>query len=547
MTSVDDSPTRVDPSAAYETPLDSAVFNGLPIDQQDTWIIPALRHVGKAPERTTQDAGVQSYVSLIRDLVKSSSIYALSSAALPLVSLVLTPFLAHTLSRTEYGALAVLITAIALVTGVTQFGLSASFFRAYSYDYESHRDRLGVISTVVVLLSLISIPATIAAVLTAPWLSELLFGSPSFSDAVRLSALAVLLQNLAVPGFAWLRAENRAVSFSSLSIVNLLFNLAATIMLVGVLHMGIAGALLATGGGYAVVVICMLPVLLLRAGLRLHFAIAWNVLSFGLPNVANIVSVWVLQLSDRYLLAHLGSLAQTASYSVAYSLGGVLGVVVLAPFQLAWPSVMFTIAKRDDAARLFQLIFRWYSMVLLFAASGLSVVGAIVLDLLFPPAYHSAAPIIPIIALSIMFYGAGNILGVGFGIKRKVWSAITFTTLAALVNVGLNLLLIPLYGSMGAALSTLIAYAALALIRYVVNRRIYPVPFEVGLFLIAVLVGVAIYTGSSLLARAQGTYLAWGISLAALLVYGGCLALLGMFPIWRQRYYPTQLQEDSVS
>src|SRR5207249_2084311 len=140
-------------------------------------------------------------------------------------------------------------------------------------------------------------------------------------------------------------------------------NLGATIIFVGVLRMGIDGALLATGGGYAVVVVCMLPFLILRAGLRLRFDIAWNVLSFGLPNVVNMMSIWVLQLSDRSILAHFGSLAQTASYSVAYSLGGVLGVIVLAPFQLAWPAVMFTIAKRADAARLFQLIFRWYSIV----------------------------------------------------------------------------------------------------------------------------------------------------------------------------------------
>ena len=71
--------------------------------------------------------------------------------------------------------------------------------------------------------------------------------------------------------------------------------------------------------------VCTLPVILLRAGLHPRFDIARNVLSFGLPNVASLVAIWVLQLSDRYLLAHLSSLAQTASYSVAYNLGGSIG------------------------------------------------------------------------------------------------------------------------------------------------------------------------------------------------------------------------------
>src|SRR5205085_5466279 len=113
-------------------------------------------------------------------------------------------------------------------------------------------------------------------------------------------------------------------------------------------------------------------------------------LSFGIPNVSSFVSMWVLQLSDRYLLSYFGSLAQTASYAVAYSLGGILSVVVLSPFTLAWPSAMFTIAKRDDAPRIFRLVFLWFSIVLLFAAFALSLVSTIMLDLFFPSTYRSA-------------------------------------------------------------------------------------------------------------------------------------------------------------
>jgi len=267
-----------------------------------------------------------------------------------------------------------------------------------------------------------------------------------------------------VPGFAWLRAENRAGFFSMLSIANLLVTLSATIVLVGKMQMGIAGALLATGIGSAVVVICTLPLILLRAGVHLRIDIAWGLLAFGVPNVANFVSVWILQLSDRYLLSHLASLDQTASYAVAYSLGGALSVVVIAPFSLAWPTALYAIAKRDDAAHVFRLVFRWYSIALLFAAFALSLVATFMLDLLFPPAYHSAAPIISIIAVSIMFYGIFNIFLVGVSLRRKTWLAVIFTTFAALVNIGCNLILIPRYGSMGAAVSTLIAYALLALV-----------------------------------------------------------------------------------
>ena len=511
------------------------MLDGFSTDEQPTWIIPVVRDERRLEQSAAQDAGLQGYASLLRNLVKSSGIYAVASIASPFVTLVLAPFLTRSLSRADYGALAVLSTVIALGAGVTQLGLSSAFFRAYNYDYESAKDRSGIFSTVIALLSLSSAPLVMATLLLAPWVAGLLFNSSSFSDPIRFAALVILLQNLTVPGFAWLRAENRSGYFSVLSIINLLATLSTTLVFVGMLHMGITGAILAVGAGYACVVICTLPVIVQRARVHPRFDIARNLLSFGVPLVFNFVSYWVLQLSDRYLLSRFGSLPQTASYAVAYSLGSVLSVVVLSPFLLAWPSSMFTIAKRKDAAMVFRSVFRWLSIVLLFAAFAFSLVSTAFLDIFFPSAYHSAAEVIPVIALSIIFYGVYNIFSIGVGIQRKTWFTALSTASAALVNVALNIVLIPLHGAIGAATSTLIAYAFLALISYVINQRLYPIPFEIGKFTLAVSIGIALYVGSTVLAQSQETYVAWAISFASLLLYGGCLLLLARLPFWNRK------------
>ena len=503
------------------------VVRGLPSSEQPKLFFPVVRVIQKVIKAGTQISGAQDYASLIRDLVKSSGIYAIASLAPPLVSLILAPFLTHSLSRSDFGALVVLNTAIALVTGITQLGLISAVFRAYNYDYESRRDRLAVLSTTVVLLSLTSLPITLLVAMTAPWLASLLLGNSSFGTPLKIAALVVLMQNLSLPGFAWLRAEKRAMFFSMLSILNLLVTLGGNVILVGAAHMGITGALLATGAGYAVVVICTLPLILLRAGLASRLDITRNLLSFGIPLVINGVSFWVLQLSDRYLLSRLGSLAQTASYGVAYNLGAVLSIVILSPFILAWPTAMFAIAKRKDAPQVFQLVFRWFSMVLLLAAFALALIAVAVLDLFFPPSYHSAAPLIPVISVSMIFYGVYYIFTIGVGVRRKTWFVSLAMTLAALINVGCNLVLIPLYGSMGAALSTLIAYVFLALIMYVVNQRVYPIPFEIHIFAIALLVGIAVYAGSTFLAQYQTIYGVCAIYVSSTVLYGGSLVLLG--------------------
>jgi O-antigen/teichoic acid export membrane protein len=502
---------------------------------QPTWMLPVIpgprRADNYAPGNAKAGSDTQGYLSLALDMMKSSGIYALGAVASPLISLVLTPFLTRNLSSTEYGSFAVLNTVIALVTAITQLGLIPAFFRAYNGDYDSPRDRSGVLSATIILLSLVTIPIGIAMMITAPWLSEFLFKSPSFSGSVRFTALVIILQNLTVPGISWLRAEKRAVLYSALSIANLLLVLITTIVLVGVLHTGVSGALLAQGVGLAAIVVCTLPIMLLRAGrqqsLHLRSDIVRNLLSFGVPTIFSDMAAWVLQVSDRYLLSLFGSLAQTASYSVAYSLGGVLAPLVLSPFGLAWVPVRYAVAKREDATDIFRLVFRWWSIVLLFAAFALSLLSTLVLEVLFPPAYHSAEPIIPIIALSTLFLGIYYIFSTGIYIRRKTVFTILFMSIAASVNLLLNIFFIPRFGAMGAAVSTLLAYVALVLVTYIVNQKMYPIRFEIGRFIIGLCVGIALYVGSSLLAHTQRPVIGWSISIGTIILYGVFLMLLG--------------------
>src|SRR5258706_2234562 len=110
-------------------------------NEESAWIVPELQDSRETPGLESRGVVVEDHILLVRNLVKSSGIYALSSLALPLVSLVLAPFLTRKLSSTEDGVLAVLTTVIALLAGITQFGLGSAFFRAYNYDYESRRDR----------------------------------------------------------------------------------------------------------------------------------------------------------------------------------------------------------------------------------------------------------------------------------------------------------------------------------------------------------------------------------------------------------------------
>ncbi|HEV2655401.1 MAG TPA: oligosaccharide flippase family protein, partial [Ktedonobacteraceae bacterium] len=233
------------------------------------------------------EQAAEEYILHLLNLLKDSGIYALSSLASPLVALVLAPFLTRYLSRPEYGALAVLNITISLIAACTQLGMATSFFRAYNWDYETQGDRFAIFTTSLLLLLLVSTPVLIVMYICAPWLSALLLGSAAFSSALKITALVIFVQNLALPLLLWLRAEKRALLFSLLSICNLLVTLVGTLFFVGVLHMGIDGSLLASAGGYLILVLSICPVVFsqLKKGLsmRPRMDITHNLLRFGIP------------------------------------------------------------------------------------------------------------------------------------------------------------------------------------------------------------------------------------------------------------------------
>ena len=112
----------------------------------------------------------------------------------------------------------------------------------------------------------------------------------------------------------------------------------------------------------------------------------------------------------------------------------------------------------------------------------MAVLGRDLLRLMTPhnPAFHAAAPVIPVVALAYLLHGVFLLTSVGIGIARQARYYPMVTAAAAATNVAANLVLIPRFGVMGAAWATVLAYAVMAALGHAFSRRLFPIPFEGG-------------------------------------------------------------------
>ncbi|WP_161981828.1 lipopolysaccharide biosynthesis protein [Dictyobacter alpinus] len=524
-----------DPTTLFvSTGSNSYNSENMAIDQQLTWLIPAITDLEQLKQMSDYEADPKGYAPIIRTLLKNSGIYAIASCLSPLTSLFLTPFLTRHLTGTDYSILTILNATLVLLGGLSQLGLGPAFVHMYHRPQSGMQDQpsVSLIATFVGLVVLLSFIMTIALNLLSPWIAQLLFHNSTYINLLCVGSLVLLLQNLTIPAYTWLRTQNRARFFTALAIVNLLLNLVLTILLVGIWQWGIQGVLIALCGSYAGVLLCIVPFIKLRSWRQqFRWDIARQLVVTGLSTVPGFLASWVLQLSDRYFLLAFNSFSLEASYAVAYTLGNMLGPLVITPFSLAWHSALYTIAKKANALELFRQIFRFYCLFVLLIVFTVSILAREILDWFFLPGYTEAAAIIPLIALSNVMYGLFEIFSLGIMLRDKLYFNVILLPLAALVNLVCNYVLISNYGVMGAAISTLLAYCLLAVLAYWVNQRIYAIPFECGLCSLGLLIGIFLFSCHQLLFPHVNYSLRLIIGVVLIICYAICLWALNKTPV----------------
>ncbi len=150
--------------------------------------------------------------------------------------------------------------------------------------------------------------------------------------------------------------------------------------------------------------------------------------------------------------------------------------------------------------------------------------------LLTTPKYHRAEEGIALLAFAGAVYAGYTVLAIGSGRARRTQLNWVVTGTGAAVNIGLNFWLIPAYGMVGAAISTLAAYVALFAGMTLYAQRVYPVPYQWRRVLTAIGAAVALDV-----AAREGA-LPLGPSLALVAAYPFALALLAFYlPVERAR------------
>ena len=445
----------------------------------------------------------------IRELTKNITVYGLGDVAVSVVNFFLLPVYVVFFSAADYGAIGVLGGIEVVAKIVFRFGLDGSFMRFF-YDCRDDRDRQYLASTI--FFFLLALNGAVVAVLlaAAPWIARVFLGNAVYTAALRLMLVNTFAIGFTFIPFHVLRMERRTVTFSLLTLVRSVLTILVRLVLVIQLRMGVTGLYLAD-----VMVTVIIMVMLVRwfAPLVrpvLSTAVLRDTLAFGLPRVPHAAAQQIIAVGDKFILGLFTTLENIGIYSLGVSVG-LTQKLFLSAFESAWAPFYYATVKEPDAPRVFRLVTTYGVAILALLTAGLSAVGGDALRamthgrVLAPddPRWSAVSVVIAFTAIGVFFQGVYLLTSIGLNITKQTRYYPVATISAAVVNVVLNLGLIPRYGIYGAAWANGIAYGLQAILGFRLSQRFYPIPYEWGRLARVCAAALVAYLAAVMLPRAN--------------------------------------------
>ncbi|MEL6903759.1 MAG: polysaccharide biosynthesis C-terminal domain-containing protein [Planctomycetota bacterium] len=451
---------------------------------------------GRAPEALRGEDRSDS----VRDLARHSTVYAVAPIAQRLIALLLIRFYTAELDTAEWGVLALADLLLGLLPLLVGSSLLAGMSRFYFLKAgDADRDR--VVSTVAVGVALTSLAISGAGWLARDAIAAALFSGatagamPEFVDLVSICLVIFPLAMVTATGLQALQLLKRSRAVVRVTLAKSALEAGLKLWFLLGLGLGVRGFLLAVLIGEAVAAAGLLTWLLATFGARPTRSAGRALLRYCAPIVPVALFQLGLHQSDKLLLERLGptdvdgqgltrGLALLGVYALGYQVPYLLHVTLSGSFQKIWQPNAFASAEAGPARAVrvgrlaLTVLGAAHAAAALFASQGVRVLTA-------NETYHGADAVVPWIAAAYLGYAAYALAQTALMASMRTGTLALLNGGALLLNVGLNVALIPEHGILGAAAATLVSFWALALAAARASRAAGVAAFEAAHALVA--------------------------------------------------------------
>lgn len=463
--------------------------------------------------------------------MRNGAIYVVGTIAQRGLAVLLLPLVTRVLGVEQFGV-AGTAAALATLLGIV-YGLGLNFAIARIYYDDDRSARAAGWASVVRAQALVALALAAVTYATGPLWSTI-FADIGWATALKIAVAYAWLTAVQATIHGVLRAAERPIAFLVVTTLQLVLGTGLGIVFAD--QWGASGYMagLAAGAGASVVV----GIVLTYHRPQWSKGVLVAGLALSLPALLHQLSGWGIDTADRLMVAAFLGMEQVAQYQVAYLLGTAM-ILLLTAFQAAWaPYFMGRLSQRQRRTMPTTIIAP--ATVTVAITTGLLVLAAPYLfSVLAPPSFGSATTVTAIVASATLSRASYFVAVVVLLDQRKTGRLATASLLGMAVNIGLNLVLIPVWGLTGAAVVTVLSAALQAVIVLVAAEHQGGEPLHVWRLLGIWTVGTAALVGLSTIPADDG-WIPLRIVVALVLCLGIFVAVR-----WTVRAFRTATSESS--
>lgn len=399
-------------------------------------------------------------------LAKNTLLFSISTFGSKILTFLLVPLYTNVLSTSDYGAVDILTTTVSLLSIALTFNIASAVMR-YALEYVDIpqiilKYGIKVLFTGTFLMTIGTFLLYLTRILEWPKyyyvFMVILFVISSFEQ---------LFQN-------YLRAIDKIELMVVTSLISTIIKLTSNIVLLLFIKLGVLGYMVSMVLGpfvsCIVSYVCLAPIRYPKIEYTSEIRIRKEMKRYAIPTAINSLGWWIANSVDRYFITGMIGTAVNGIYSVAYKIPTIMSMICDIFIQ-AWGISAIKEYDQDDQDDFFSSIYKSFSAGLIVVCSLLIFFNRLIAKILFAKEFYNAWQYSSILVLSMLFSGLSGFLGAIYGAAKHNDELAITTFVSAIVNIALNWLLIPSWGAYGAAVSTVIAFYIIWLLRFIFVKK----------------------------------------------------------------------------
>ena len=382
----------------------------------------------------------------------------ITNLLMSLSGIILLPIITKNIPIEEYGIWVQISVTIGLIPALVMLGLPFTMVRFLAAAKKREEIQEGFYSIAFIVLFTSAIASLLLFLFSKPIAAALFDNNLTIARILPLIVFIACLNGLILNFF---RTFQQIKRYSIFAFIQTYLNVAlvAYFILSGY---GILGAVMGLLISSALVFLIMISLIVYEIGIKIpKFTHIREYLAFGLPTVPTNLSGWVVNSSDRYVIGMFLGTAFVGYYSPGYALGNMISMFV-APLTFMLPPVLskyYDENNMEEVKTVLRYSLKYFFAIAIPAAFGLSLLSKPILTILTTPEIASHGYLItPFVAVSALLFGVYAIIFQVIVLEKKTKIIGIIWIMAAILNLGLNLIFVPYIGILGAAITTLLAF-----------------------------------------------------------------------------------------